>query len=44
MGGREGGRERVSMLLYVHRDLRDGGAQDGHLDLHTAPEPSRLDT
>ena len=30
-----------SMLLYVHRDimaLRDGGAQDDHLDFHTAHE------
>ena len=29
-----------SMLLYVHRDHKDykgRGAQDGHLDLHTAP-------
>ena len=29
------------MLLYFHRDLwtiRDGEAQDGHLDFHTAPE------
>ena len=30
------------MLLYVHRNhrlIRDkGGAQDGHLDFHTAPE------
>ena len=31
-----------SILLYVHRDHKDQqgrGAQDGHLDLHTAPEP-----
>ena len=31
-----------SMLLYVHRNRKahyDGeGAQDGHLDFHTAPE------
>ena len=30
------------MLLYVHRDRADykgrPGAQDGHLDFHTAPE------
>ena len=29
------------MLLYVHRDDKDyqgRGAQDGHLDFHTAPE------
>ena len=34
------------MLLHVHRDRRDykgreaqgRGAQDGHLDFHTAPE------
>ena len=29
------------MLLFVHRNrrfLRDGGAQDGHLDSHPAPE------
>ena len=31
----------VEVLLYVHRNhrfIRDGGAQDGHLDFHTAPE------
>ena len=31
----------LSVLLYVHRNrrlIRGGGAQDGHLDLHTAPE------
>ena len=30
-----------SVLLYIHRDLKDykgWGAQDGHLDFHTAPE------
>ena len=30
-----------SVLLYVHRDHKDyqgRGAQDGHLDFHTAPE------
>ena len=30
-----------SMLLYVRRDHKDyqgRGAQDGHLDFHTAPE------
>ena len=30
-----------SVLLYVHRDRKDcyrWGAQDGHLDFHTAPE------
>ena len=30
-----------SMLLYVHRDHEDykgQGAQDGHLDFHTAPD------
>ena len=30
-----------SVLLYVHRDLKDHegwGAQDGHLGFHTAPE------
>ena len=30
-----------SVLLYVHRDSTDyhgWGAQDGHLDFHTAPE------
>ena len=29
------------VLLYVHRDHKDysgRGAQDGHLDFHTAPE------
>ena len=26
------------LLLYVHRDHQELGAQDGHLDLHTAPE------
>ena len=27
-----------SVLLYVHRDRMEGrGAQDGHLDFHTAP-------
>ena len=44
---RNSGRERraeaamVEVLLYVHRNrrlIRDGGAQDGHLDFHTAPE------
>ena len=29
---------RPQMLLYVHRDHKGRGAQDGHLDLHTAPE------
>ena len=32
-----------SVLLYVHRDHKDyygRGAQDGHLDFHTAPELS----
>ena len=31
----------VEVLIYVHRNrrlTRDGGAQDGHLDFHTAPE------
>ena len=30
----------VEVLLYVHRRrlIRDGGAQDVHLDFHTAPE------
>ena len=30
-----------TVLLYVHRDRTDyqgRGAQDGHLDFHTAPE------
>ena len=29
------------MLLHVHRDCKDyegRGAQDGHLDFHTAPD------
>ena len=33
------------MLLYVHRDRKDYywglGAQDDHLDFHTAPEIER---
>ena len=34
-------RERVSMLLDIHRDHKDyygQGAQGGHLNFHTAPE------
>ena len=38
------------MLLDVHRDrteyysIRDGEAQDGHLDFHTAPGLSKFRT
>ena len=31
----------VQMVLYIHRDHKDyqgPGAQNGHLDFHTAPE------
>ena len=33
------------MLFYVHRNrrlIRDGGAQDGRLDFHTAPKLGKL--
>ena len=36
------------VLLYVHRDHKDywrrGGAQDGHLDFHTAPDLCSTET
>ena len=41
--GSEGGKFG-STLLYVHRnhnDYQGRGAQDGHLDFHTAPELCR---
>ena len=36
----------AEVLLYIHRNLRlikDGGAQDGHLDFHTAPDLTETD-
>ena len=28
----------LQMLLYIHREHKERGVQDGHLDFHTPPE------